>query len=319
MVGILAVIAVLIIAYALYPDKHPDRQAEVTNLARSRHELGAEPISFAGGRVVNADPLTQVMRILKTQPERQSRLLAAFASWQKDQPELARKLMALMSERLCGAPSVSKAELKWSEAELQQGINLSLKLEKTDELLPLFSELAGHLATTSPTEAIAAVEFFPGTMPEKEQILGEVVDKWVLADPGGAAEWVCSASSGTVRETMLTRIVQSLVQVDPARAAAIVAKDFESPEAEANSVRTVVGRWSWVNPTATANWLCRFPATELRREMLQVLTVTWASQDHASLVNWIQALPADEFRSEVEAVSRHLGETALSQTAIPVH
>lgn len=317
LVGSLSVLLVLLLIYVITGGDQPDRQINTSGYTRSQREPRDSPAGIAERRNVASDPLAQVMRVLKTQPERQTRLLAAFATWQEDQPELAGKLMMLVSERLCGTPNVSNPSGNWSEAELRQGIGLILNLEKTDEMLPLFSELAARLSTTNPIEAMASLKIFPGTLPEKDQILGEMVGSWVLADPHGATAWACSEPSGIARETMLQRIVQSLVQVNPAGAAAIVAKDFESAEAEANSARTVVGRWAWTNPSATADWLSHFPASDLRKEMLQVMIPTWASQHQAALRSWITALPPDEFRSEVESLSRHLDHAVLSQSVVP--
>lgn len=213
--GSLSGLMVLLLTYVITNDDRLDGQVDTTGDSRSRRAPPASATGHASARDMKPDFLAQVMRVLKTQPERQTRLMAAFGDWQKNQPELAVKLMRLVCERLCGTPSVSTPAPHWSEAELQQGIELILNLEKSEEILPFFSELAGRLAAINPTEAIASLNQFPGTTTEKDQILGEVVDKWVLADPDGAAKWACSEPSGPGREWALQRIVQSLVQVDP--------------------------------------------------------------------------------------------------------
>lgn len=316
--GSLLVALVVLPALALFLERRPTRQTDALYRTRSHREPRTEPTVLAS-RENASDPLAQVMSALKSQPDRQTRLLAAYTNWQKNQPELAWKLITLLNDRLCGTANVLKAELEWSEEELQQGIAQILDLEKTDEILPIFSELAGRLIIINPAEAFAALQNFPGTGPEKEEILTDMTAKWALVDPERALQWVREEPSESARDTMLQRIVQCLVQIDPARAAAIVATDFDSPEAEANSARTVVGRWTLVNPTATADWLCCFPATELRREMLQVMITTWASQDQPALIHWIEALPADKFRLEVESVYRHQDDTAVAQTMFPPH
>jgi len=109
---------------------------------------------------------------------------------------------------------------------------------------------------------------------------------------------------------MLECIVQNLAQEQPAEAAALVAEDFESPEVQANAVRTVVGRWVHTDPPAVGEWLARFPATQLRSEMLHVLIASWRSRDEKATDAWLQALPADGFRTQAESLAARLREAA---------
>ena len=250
------------------------------------------------------EPAEQVSRILSSQPERLQRLQAAFSIWRQAHPELSDRLIRLIAARLGGTTGVGVQS--WNESELRSGIALVLQGEQFQEMLPFFAELAGRLAEVNPHDALEMVESSQATSPDKAQLLGEILAGWMRKDAIGAMQWACERPSGPQREIILEHVVQNLVQEDPEKAAEIVAREFESPEAEANSVRTVVGRWMHLDPSATVNWLIRFPVSTLRSEMLQVAVSSWNTMDRDALVGWIDGLPADDFRIEVEAVlGRH--------------
>ena len=261
------------------------------------------------------EPAEQVSRILSSQPGRLQRLQAAFSIWGQDHPELSDRLIGLIAARLGGKTGVGVQS--WNESELRSGIALVLQGEEFQEMLPFFAELAGRLAEINPHGALEMVESSQATSRDKAQLLGEILAGWMRKDSTGAVQWACARPSGSQRENILEHVVQNLVQEDPEKAAEIVAMEFESPEAEANSVRTVVGRWMHLDPSATVNWLIRFPVSTLRSEMLQVAVSSWNTMDRDALVGWIDGLPADDFRIEVEAVSRQYGDTALRQNEIP--
>ena len=262
------------------------------------------------------EPAEQVARILSGQPERLQRLQAAFSIWRQDHPELSDRLIALIATRLGGTTGVGLQS--WNESELRSGIALVLQGKEFQEMLPFFAELAGRLAKINPLGALEMVESSQATPPEKAQLLGEILAGWMRADSNGAVKWACARPPGFQRDNILEQVVQNLVQEHPEKAAEIVAMEFDSPEAEANSVRTVVGRWMHLDPSATVNWLSRFPVSTLRGEMLQVAVSSWNTMDRSALVGWIDGLPADDFRIEVEAVSRHYGDIALRQNEISI-
>ena len=261
------------------------------------------------------EPAEQVARILSGQPERLQRLQAAFSIWRQDHPELSDKLIGLISARLGGTTGAGLQS--WNESELRSGIALVLQGEEFQEMRPFFAELAGQLAKINPLGALEVVESSQATPPDKAQLLGEILAGWMRADSSGAVNWACALPTGFQRDNILEHVVQSLVQEHPEKAAEIVAMEFESPEAEANSARTVVGRWMHLDPSATVNWLSRFPVSPLRSEMLQVAVSSWHTMDRDALVGWIDGLPADDFRTEVEAVSRQHRDTALRQNESP--
>ena len=322
-VGVVCVILAVVVVVSnekIYDVAHPPatnkhgrkfQDNDNVSLASSgRHRVsGSIPMNLQ-------EPAEQVSRILSSQPERLQRLQATFSIWRQDHPELSDRLIELIATRLGGTTGVEIQS--WSESELRSGIALVLHGEEFQEMLPFFAELAGRLAEINPHGALEMVESSQATSPDKAQLLGEILAGWMRADSSGAVNWACALPTGSLRDNILEHVVQNLVQDHPEKAAEIVAMEFESPESEANSVRTVVGRWMHLDPSATVNWLSRFPVSTLRSEMLQVAVSSWNTMDRDALVGWIDGLPADDFRIEVEAVSRHYGDTALRQNEIPI-
>ena len=99
----------------------------------------------------------------------------------------------------------------------------------------------------------------------------DLVQDWAEHDPMAALAWVERDETGAAGDRLLSRVVFSWAQADPARAIAAVMFHFESERARTDAVISVLHQWALREPKVAAIWAHGLTAGPLRTRALDEL------------------------------------------------
>jgi len=196
----------------------------------------------------------------------------------------------------------------------------------------------GHLASTSPADALEVYATLPGpTQTQAAQLIG---DAWAKLAPQAALSWCESLTDAPARNAAATGIIDSLAMKDPQQAAAALVRLHPSSEATCSALRTlaqsnpalalscipqlpsevapaaakaVAASAFWAAPDQITAVLCtKVPQAELPA-VLQQRWNDWREYDRKAADEWAEALAAPTLRGYL--LDQQLNASAESDPA----
>jgi hypothetical protein len=213
----------------------------------------------AAGEVTwSADELERVRIRAQNEPHAAAERASAL-------PAGANRRFALEATALAWGASDPAAAAQWAGG-------LSDETERTEALAAIASEavrsepiLALELACSLPD--VAMTELVPRAAME-----------WAAGEPVAAADWAGRISSVPLRATALAGIAIVWSDRDPAAAATMAVQELPAGRMQADTIVSIVQRWSRHDREEAAAWVDQFPDGDLRDAAMESLAAGSADQ-----------------------------------------
>jgi hypothetical protein len=159
-----------------------------------------------------------------------------------------------------------------------------------------------------------AREVFAALTPDSEssrRMVGHFAMRLADEDPERALGWARGLEQEQERSDAFGRIAVVISEVDPGRAASLVAQEMSAGPSRDRAVVQILQRWARAAPADAAGWISAFPQGAARGAGLQTVAAAWIEADPAALATWLDSLAAGPLRTE----AIHAVATALRPAA----
>ncbi len=205
-----------------------------------------------------------------------------------------------LSQAYSSYPTVFKW---WAEHDPAAAVAAALNLPPSGMRDSTLETIAGTWADSNPTAAKAWVDSLPAG-PSKDKALAQVVMALSSANPSAIAFSLADYNipPGAARDEMIGVIALDFAAKDPAGALAWAAGKLTGKDFETASV-VALRQIDDVDPATAAAYLAKIPDPAVIDRALPMILSNWGRQDPQAALAWAQALPADNATERNSAIS----------------
>ena len=241
------------------PNQEPGVPAETPEILGIRP--GASGVNLPGPGGTLGPRMAR--RFIMAGPEEESS--AGLSGEGDDGPEPAALGEAQEDDAPGETPEDTPAELAaaFADSDPEAGLAWAGLLPTLEEREMAWENLAWGCAGRNRAVTIEALEQLPPGEP-RWRLAAHIASQWAVEHLDDAERWAGSRSNPFERDAALAAVAIGVAEVQPVRAATLVARDLPAGPARDHAVVAVVQRWVQSDPAGAEGWVAAFTDRPLR-------------------------------------------------------
>lgn len=201
----------------------------------------------------------------------------------------------------------------WAGLNLADAISWAQELPAEDRN-GVFLMIANEAIATDPRQALELARELPASEALNEMV-AQIASEWAAKNPAEIAEWAEKIADAGLRQQVVRHVAIAWAETNPSKAAELAIGKLSPGKDQNDAIVSIVQRWVQNSPAEAADWVSRFPESEVREDAARELINLWADRNISDAGKWVNTLPAG--KSKDTALGAYVGKIASShpQTA----
>ena len=204
------------------------------------------------------------------------------------------------------------ALLNWAKQSPYEALNWANQLEDADER-SLYQMMIGAMLIEKDPQFVAGLIETMDSSTSQSDLLGDLIENWVIHNPKAMMEWLISSENAIVRETGLLEALRLLAQADVALAIEYLNK-LPSEYRHPRLLKLIAAELAKLDPTEAMRWAEEQAGESLDNSTQQSVLDVWAKSEPITAMAAAQKLYGQQRQDWINTVGRSWGESDPEQS-----
>lgn len=252
-------------------DHAEDQAKKILELCKSQPKPDFREFSKETGSASDTCAMTPVVSTNFPPEQSESPSEDSMADLAKKDPALAAQTAEALPPGYARLTAMNQVATVWADQDPAAALWWAKQLPDPDDRNTVTAAALFAWGQAEPQKAIAyaaASDLGDQTL----ATMGILVQKWAANDLPSAVTYVDQQPPGEMKDEMLSRIVPSIANTDPALAGQIVSDQMPPGPAQTEAAISVLHQWALKDPAGATAWVQNFPAGALKERALKEIT-----------------------------------------------